>query len=87
MYRKMYNFEIVQVSNINILTSTAKRNTTHNLRSMDYDFRLASPAPAAKKVHLLLLQGLPLLGVHANYVHGSQVALDKASIDIFYHIT
>ena len=42
---------------------------------------------AAKWVHLLLLQGLPLLGVHANYVHGSQVALDKASIDIFYHIT
>ena len=37
----------VQVSNINILTSTAKRNTTHKLRSMDYDFRLASPAPAA----------------------------------------
>ena len=47
MYRKMYNFEIVQVSNINIMTPTAKRNTTHKLRSMDYDFRLASPAPAA----------------------------------------
>jgi len=40
----MYNFEIVQASNINILISTAKHNTTHNLRSMDYDFRLASPA-------------------------------------------
>ena len=86
MYRKMYNFEIVQVSNINILTSTAKRNTTHKLRSMDYDFRLDQPQQqAAQCVHLLLLQGLPLLGVHANYVHGSQVALDKASIEIFYH--
>jgi len=30
-------------------------------------------------VHLLLLQGLPLLGVHANYVHGSQVALKQGN--------
>ena len=29
------------------MTPTAKRNTTHKLRSMDFDFRLASPAPAA----------------------------------------
>ena len=44
---KIYNFQIVQVSNINILTSTAKRNTTHELRSIFYDFYLASPAQAA----------------------------------------
>merc|ERR1719268_150772 len=34
---------------------------------------------AAKWVHLLLLLGLSLLGVHANYVHGSQVALKQGN--------